>query len=183
MSEVYVVVGVSGVGKSTVVNEALKTVSGIEIVNFGDAILEEALREKLVEDRDQLRLLETEVQRRLQVAVAKKIGQMKGKILVDTHLTIPTPDGYIPGLPSDVLEELKPKRIVIIEASPGDVLKRRLLDQSRSRVDESLEEIQEHLDVDHATAMAMAVQTGCSVKIIQNDIVEKAGKELARVFH
>jgi adenylate kinase len=182
MSDVYVVAGLSGVGKSSVVNRALAQVSEVKRVNFGDAILEEALKQKLVENRDELRLLETEVQRDLQARAAKHISEMEGKVIVDTHLTIPTPDGYVPGIPVDILVSLDPKRIIILEADPGDILKRRILDRGRARVDESLEEIEEHFDFDRAAAIAMAIQVGAPVKIIRNDVVEEAGEELAKLL-
>jgi adenylate kinase len=182
LSDVFLVAGLSGVGKSSVVNSALAKVKGVVRVNFGDAILREALDEKLVKNRDELRLLDPEVQRRLQAKAAAKIGQMEGKVVVDTHLTIPTPDGYVPGIPVEILVSLNPKRIVILEADPGDILKRRILDRGRSRVDESLEQIEEHFDFDRAAAISMSIHVGSPVKIIRNDVVEEAGEELARIF-
>lgn len=182
MSEVFVVAGLSGVGKSSVVNHALEKVRGVERVNFGDAILNEALKDNLVENRDELRFLEPEVQRKLQARAARNISEMEGKVIVDTHLTIPTPDGYVPGIPVDILVSLNPSRIIILEADPGDILKRRILDRGRARVDESLEEIEEHFDFDRAAAIAMAIQVGAPVKIIRNDRVEVAGEELAKLL-
>ena len=160
MADVYLVAGLSGVGKSSVVEYALKKSPGIRRVNFGDAILREATEQKLVKNRDELRFLDLDVQRVLQVNAARRIVKMEGKVVVDTHLTIPTPDGYVPGIPLDILIELKPKRIVILEADPGDILKRRILDKGRARVDETLEQIEEHFDFDRAAAIAMAIQVG-----------------------
>jgi adenylate kinase len=170
------------VGKSSVVNYALEKAKGIERVNFGDTVLKIALEKGLVENRDKLRLLEPEQQTMLQAEAAKRIGEMRGRIVVDTHLTIPTPDGYVPGIPLSVLLELNPRRIVILEADPGDILKRRILDGGRARVDETLEKIEEHFDFDRAAAIAMAIQVGCPVKIITNDKVEDAGEELAKLL-
>lgn len=45
---VYLVAGLSGVGKSSVVQYALKKAKGIKGVNFGDAILWEAAATTLV---------------------------------------------------------------------------------------------------------------------------------------
>lgn len=177
MAEVYLVAGLSGVGKSSVVNYALERIEGIKRVNFGDAIMKEALDRGLVENRDELRLLDTSVQKQLQSSAAKKIGEMEGRVILDTHLTIPTPDGYVPGIPIDVLTELNPRKIVILEADPGDILKRRILDKGRARVDETLEEIEEHFDFDRAAAISMAIQVGSPVKIITNDVIGEAGEE------
>ncbi len=182
MSEVYVVAGLSGVGKSSVVKYALTQVKEVARVNFGDAILEEALRQKLVKNRDELRFLDLGTQRDLQTRAARRIGKMQGKVIVDTHLTIPTPDGYVPGIPLDVLVELRPRKIVILQADPGDILRRRILDRGRARVDETLEQIEEHFDFDRAAAIAMAIQVGAPVKIIRNDTIERAGEELAKLL-
>ncbi|RLI29796.1 adenylate kinase [Candidatus Bathyarchaeota archaeon] len=182
MSEVYIVVGLSGVGKSSVIEYALSKKPEVVRVNFGDAVLDEAMKMNLVKSRDELRLLDAEVQRDLQLRAARRIGNMEGKIVVDTHMTIPGPDGYLPGLPMDVLQELKPKKIIIIWAKPHEVLKRRLLDKTRTRVDEDMDEIGEHMDFDRAASMAIAVHLGIPVKPIENDIVERAGQELAEAL-
>ncbi|MFY9982707.1 MAG: AAA family ATPase, partial [Methanoregula sp.] len=62
--------GVPGVGKTTVVNEALAKLKseGVEYqpINFGSFMFEVAKTEVLVQDRDQMRSLDRADQKRLQ---------------------------------------------------------------------------------------------------------------------
>ena len=92
---VVIVTGVPGVGKSTVMAAAEEY--GYKIVNFGTTMFEEAQKEG-VNDRDDMRKLAIEDQQRLQKQAGEKISQM-GDVVVDTHASILTPSGYMPGLP------------------------------------------------------------------------------------
>ena len=92
---VVVVTGVPGVGKSTVMGAAEEY--GYKIVNFGTTMFEEAQKEG-VSDRDDMRKLAVEEQQRLQKQAGEKISKM-GNVVVDTHASILTPAGYMPGLP------------------------------------------------------------------------------------
>ena len=65
-----IITGVPGVGKTTVVNEALKKLKseGVEYqsINFGSFMFEVAKKENVVQDRDQMRTLDRAVQKQLQ---------------------------------------------------------------------------------------------------------------------
>ncbi len=187
---IVVVVGVPGVGSTTVTNKAVEKLKeeGIEyeIVNFGTVMLEIAKERGLVEDRDQLRKLPPETQKEIQKLAGKKIAEMgkEKNIIVDTHSTIKTPKGYLPGLPIWVLEELKPDIIVLVEADNSEILMRRLKDESRNRDLESTEDIGEHIFMNRAAAMTYAVLTGATVKIIKNrdNLLDKAVEEMIQVL-
>ncbi|WP_456419089.1 adenylate kinase [Methanocaldococcus infernus] len=185
-----VVVGVPGVGSTTVTNKAVEKLreEGInyKIVNFGTVMLEIAKEEGLVENRDQLRKLPPEKQKEIQRLAGKRIAEMAKEedIIVDTHSTIKTPKGYLPGLPIWVLEELKPDIIVLVEADSNEVLMRRLKDETRQRDFESTEDIDEHLFMNRAAAITYAVLTGATVKIIKNrdNLLDKAVEEMVKVL-
>ena len=89
---VVVVTGVPGVGKIVMV---AAEEYGYKIVNFGTTMFEEAQNEG-VSDRDDMRKLAVEDQQRLQKQAGEKISKM-GNVVVDTHASIPTPSGYMPG--------------------------------------------------------------------------------------
>ncbi|MEM2508848.1 MAG: AAA family ATPase, partial [Candidatus Thermoplasmatota archaeon] len=89
-----VVAGIPGAGKTTV----LKEVKGIEIINYGDVMFSIAKKKNLVNDRDEIRKLPIDEQRKLQKEAAKFISKKKN-VIIDTHCTIKTRDGYMPGLP------------------------------------------------------------------------------------
>lgn len=168
---VIVVAGTPGVGKTTVLKTALKNTSvDFTIVNYGDVMMEEA-RKKGVKDRDEMRHLPPEVQREIQRRAGEEIaGRARdGPVIVDTHCTIKTPAGYLPGLPVWVLDALKPNKILLIEAEPEEIMGRRMKDSTRMRDSEVLPEIEEHQMINKAAAMAYAAFTGATVKIIKNN--------------
>ncbi len=169
-----IVAGVPGVGKTTIMEEVAKR-TNYRIVNYGTVMLEMARKEGLVEHRDEMRKLPVEIQRRLQREAAEIIGKMEN-VIVDTHLTIKTRAGYLPGLPVWVLDKLKPELIVIIEASAAEIVGRRARDESRERDYESEKEIKEHLDANRYAAFACSVYSGANVLILENNegMVERA---------
>ena len=117
--KLVVVTGIPGSGSTTVLSKALEEVDYIHL-NYGDIMTEIAIEEKLVENRDQLRKLPAETQKIIQKKAAKRIKEKSESenVIVDTHCTISTPDGFLPGLPIWVLEELKPSNFILIEANP-----------------------------------------------------------------
>jgi adenylate kinase len=93
---------------------------------------------------------------------------MGGRVFVDTHCTVRTPRGYLPGLPKWVLETLKPKQIILVEADPEEILRRRISDESRKREKSPLEDIEEHQEMNRKVAMVYSTLTGAIVTIIKN---------------
>lgn len=163
---VVVVTGIPGVGKTTVMKKAAEGLD-ITFVTFGTVMSEIALELALVKDRDEMRKLTLAQQRDLQVRTAKRVGAMKN-VIVDTHATVKTPKGYMPGLPEWVLKELKPSAFVVVEADPKEIFERRAKDLTRNRDPDSVEQIAEHQFVNRAAAMAYAALTGATVKIVYN---------------
>ena len=167
--KVVVVAGIPGSGSTTVLKQALKDTEYVH-VNYGDVMLEIAKDMDLVKDRDSMRKLAPEVQKEVQkkAAQAIRISSEKSNTIVDTHCTIKTPLGFLPGLPQWVLEELQPDMFVLIEADDDEILMRRISDTSRTRDMEKLRDIELHQEMNRSTAMTYAVLTGATVKIIQN---------------
>lgn len=174
--KVVVVAGIPGSGSTTVLKKALEGLDYVH-VNYGDVMLEIAKGKGLVEDRDSIRKLSPEVQKEVQREAAKSIRERaeQSNIIVDTHCTIKTPKGFLPGLPSWVLEELKPNQFVLIEADGDEILLRRISDTTRTRDAEKLQDINLHQEMNRAVSMAYAAQTGATVQIIANhdDELEK----------
>ena len=179
--KVVVVAGIPGSGSTTVLKHALKDTEYVH-VNYGDVMLEIAKDMALVEDRDSMRKLAPEVQKEVQKKAAKTIRLRSEKFntIVDTHCTIKTPLGFLPGLPQWVLQELQPDMFILIEADGDEILMRCISDISRTRDMEKLQDIQLHQEMNRATAMSYAVLTGATVKIIQNhdDRLEESVNEM-----
>ena len=104
------------------------------------------------------------------LGTAKRIKERSESenVIVDTHCTINTPSGFLPGLPIWVLNELQPNLFVMIEANPDEIIYRRLNDDTRSRDIERAKDIQLHQEMNRAASMAYATLTGATVKIIEN---------------
>lgn len=179
---IIVVTGIPGVGKTTVMKNAAEGMD-IKFVTFGTVMAEIAKEMGLVKDRDEMRKLTLEQQKELQIKSAEKVASM-GNVILDTHCTIKTPKGYMPGLPEWVIKKLNPTAIVIVEADPEEIYNRRVNDPARNRDPDSKEQIAEHQMINRAVAMAYAAMTGSTVKIVFNhdNAIDAAVKEVAPVL-
>lgn len=183
--KVVVVAGIPGSGSTTVLKHALEDLN-YEHVNYGDVMLEIAQEKGLVEDRDDMRRLQADVQKSVQKAAAKNIRERskQSNIIVDTHCTIKTPAGFLPGLPPWVLEELQPDLFVLVEADPDEILLRRISDTSRTRDTEMIQDIALHQEMNRAASMTYAILTGATVKFIKNhnDQLDAAVEEITKTL-
>jgi adenylate kinase len=161
-----IVTGIPGVGKTTVMEAAAKA-RDLKIAVYGSVMFEVASAKGLVKSRDEIRKLPAETQKAIQKEAAKRIAGM-GDVIVDTHCSIKTPTGYLPGLPAWVLTELEPSAIVLVEADPKEILRRRQGDATRKRDEDSLEAITEHQEYNRRFAAAYATLTGATVHTVQN---------------
>jgi adenylate kinase len=183
-----IITGVPGVGKTTVINEALKKLKeqGIEYqsINFGTFMFEVAKAENIVQDRDQMRTLDRAVQKKLQQSAGQAIAKLSGNILIDTHASVKTPKGYLAGLPEWVLREIMPDIIVLVETDDDQILMRRLTDETRARDKEGSRSIAEHQQFNRSIAAAYAMMTGCTIKMITNAdfLLERSSVDLADVL-
>ena len=181
MGRVIVVTGIPGTGKTTVCNEALRlaeqTRKRIQAVNYGSIMVELSRKRGNSLHRDELRRSGLTFQRNLQAEAAKiiskKTGEVEGDLIVDTHMSIKTANGYLAGLPFHVLQLLNPDIFVLVEAEPHEVLSRRFRDKTRKRDKVLEDEIMEEFLFSRLMAVACAVLTGASVKMVRNP----AGKQ------
>jgi adenylate kinase len=186
--KVVVVVGVPGVGKTTVINEAVRQAkeAGLQfqVLNFGDVMLELALSQGLVENRDEIRKLRVDTQMALQAEAARDIAKRasSSSVILDTHAIIKTSQGYWPGLPEPVVKALHPNHIVVVEADPQAVISRRAKDQGiRNRSDDlTAEELRFTMEVNRQAAISSAVLSGASVVFVKNE-EGKAGEAAAQI--
>ena len=167
--KLVVLTGIPGSGSTTVLNKALEEVDYLHL-NYGDIMTEIAVEKGLVENRDELRKLPAETQKEIQKEAGIRISEKSEStnVIVDTHCTINTPAGFLPGLPIWVLEQLQPDLFILIEAYPDEIIYRRLNDDSRERDVQKAKDIQLHQEMNRAASMAYATLTGATVKILSN---------------
>ena len=161
-----IVMGLPGAGKSTVLSAASK--SDYKILNYGDLMFEIAKVKFGISARDEMRKLSPERQKEVQAAVGDQLAKMEGKILLDTHCSVSTPSGYLPGLPLSLLSKLRVEKLVLITAPVEEVLARRDADRTRSRDPEAPESLSEHDAMNRALLAAYSCVTGAPAAIVSN---------------
>jgi adenylate kinase len=183
-----VIVGIPGVGKTTVITEVrsnlqrrgLKSATAV----FGTLMFEEA-KKTLVKNRDEMRNLSIAVQKNLQEEAAKKISKMnEGFIIIDTHLFIKSSEWFYPGVPMNVIQIIKPTHLLLIIADANEITSRRQKDDTRHRDLLSKEGIQQEIDLSKMMIASLANLTGSPFAIIENNNNEaaKAAENIAKIL-
>jgi adenylate kinase len=183
-----IVVGVPGVGKSTIINNATETLqkkgTSVKTVVFGSVMFEEA--KKLgIHDRDELRKQTIDVQQRLQNMAAEHISKLNDSIVfVDTHLFIKTQSGYYPGLPMNLILKMDPQRLILVTADSDEILNRRKKDTTRTRDLISDDEINRDIQVSISMISSLSILTGAPFEIIYNhdDMIASATSQLVELL-
>lgn len=169
---ITIVVGIPGVGKTTVITKTKDKLllSGYKatVVVFGSVMLSEA-KKMGIGDRDQIRKLSLSGQQNLQNLAADYICSVKEDlVIVDTHLFIRTPSGFFPGIPQNVIQKLKPRNLILITATPEEILARRAKDESRNRDMVSIEEIKKELGLSISMISTISILSGSAFEIVDN---------------
>jgi adenylate kinase len=182
-----IVAGVPAVGKTTVLKEIEEDVKDrFQILNVGEEMSRIAREMGLERGRDELKDLPLGIQEEIRKkAVRKALEALKrGSLLLETYCSVRTEKGYLPGLPRDLLMDLRPRQIVLLEADPDEILVRRVKDTSRKRKLEYVALIDQHQRMGRVFAMTYATLTGAPVKMIQNHDgkLERAASELMAIL-
>jgi adenylate kinase len=183
-----VVVGVPGVGKTTVITKAAELLnqsgSKTRVMVFGSLMLDEA-KKMGIKDRDEMRKLSVTSQRELQEMAARIISTIQSdNLIIDTHLFINTGEGRYPGIPRNLLDILSPTHLIMISADPEEIFARRMQDDTRNRDLISIDGIKNDLEVAISMIAASSVISGAPFKIIFNhrDRLHDAVSELVEVM-
>ncbi len=172
-SKKIVIVGIPGVGKTTVVTKVFEILNtknkSASVVSFGNLMFEEALQYG-IKDRDDLRKLSISQQQDLQKKAAERIAKLNDNVvIIDTHAFITTPAGFYPGLPDYVIKIIKPSNFISISARPEVIFNRRKQDETRQRDLVSIDLIKKELAVQDAMLSSCSVLSGSPLKTILND--------------
>jgi adenylate kinase len=192
VNKTIIITGIPGSGKTTVCNAVEKRAKQagkkVDVVNYGTVMVKILQKYKKEMNRDAMRKADIPFQRKLQretaEAVSEKLAQLEGTTIVDTHMSIKTPEGYLAGLPHHVLQLLKPEMFVLVEAQPREISSRRMRDATRKR-DVAIEEaVKEELLFSRLMAGACAVLTGVPVKTVINaeGKQEEAAKDVLKAL-
>ncbi len=171
-SKKIIIVGIPGVGKTTVVSRVVELLKEknikVSVSIFGTVMFDEA-KKKGVQNRDDLRKLSVREQKELQSMAARTISAINDDvIIVDTHAFISTKEGFYPGLPHNVLEILNPDSFIMITARPEEIYNRRMTDTTRTRDIVSIDAIKKELDVTSAMLSTCSILCGSPIKMVLN---------------
>ena len=174
MPGTIIVAGIPGVGKTTVLKE-LESVAreknvALKIVNFGNVMNDLFKKTGKTIHRDHMRKQDINLQSKIQQQAARIIAKTPGNsaLVVDTHMFVKTTDGIWPGTPRKVLEALDPSMIILIEADPEQIARRRSTDSTRYRDSGSIEDARADLQWSRYMASANAVLAGVPIQIVLN---------------
>jgi adenylate kinase len=167
-----IIVGIPGVGKTTVVSRVVELLKEknvkVSVSIFGTVMFDEA-KKKGVQNRDDLRKLSVKEQKELQSMAARTISSIADDVvIVDTHAFISTQEGFYPGLPHNVLEILNPDSFIMITARPEEIYNRRMTDTTRTRDIVSIDAIKKELDVTSAMLSTCSILCGSPIKMVLN---------------
>ena len=167
-----IIVGIPGVGKTSLVTKVVELIKSknktTSVHSYGTVMLELA-KDFGVKDRDELRTLPVEKQKKLQRLAAEKLASLNDDVIfVDTHAFISTKAGFYPGLPNHVIQIIEPTNFIAIPASPDEIHNRRIKDETRNRDTISIEEIKKELAVQDAMLSSCSVLSGSPMKVIFN---------------
>src|SRR6266516_1049914 len=174
MPETTNVAGIPGVGKTTVLQEldsvAKEKKVPLKIINFGNVMNDLFKKSGKTIHRDHMRREDITLQSRIQQRAARVIPQTPGNsaLVVDTHMFVKTTDGIWPGTPRKVLEALDPNIIVLIEADPEEIARRRAADTTRYRDGGGVDDAKADLQWSRYMASANAVLAGVPIQIVHN---------------
>jgi adenylate kinase len=138
-----------------------------------------------ISDRDDIRKLNVNEQKELQNKASDYIRTIKDEIIiVDTHLFIRTPSGFLPGIPENVIKKLKPTNLVLITATPEEIMERRATDNSRERDLISIEDINRELDLARSMISTISVLSSAPFEIVNNrsNMLESASNRILEIL-
>ncbi len=172
VSKKVVIVGIPGVGKSTLVTKIVEILNSrqksVSVNSFGTLMFEEAQKNG-IKNRDDLRKLSMEEQLNLQKKAAQKIAKLEDElVIIDTHTFINTNAGFYPGLPHNILEIIKPSNFISVYARPEEVYNRRMKDTTRQRDVVSIDNIKKEMAISDAMLSSCAVFSGSPMKPVFN---------------
>ena len=178
----YVIMGLPGAGKTTVITSLKKLMPELKVVNFGDIALEAGKRLYKIQSRDDMRKkLSVGQQQKLQEEAVAVLSRMtEHNVLLDTHCAVKTATGYLPGLPFWMLQKLKINGFILVSAKPEEIFNRRKNDSERpGRDTETLDEMKLHDAISRDMLATYAVLAGAPAMIVENSEgkVEDAAKK------
>ncbi|MFX0097124.1 MAG: adenylate kinase [Candidatus Hodarchaeota archaeon] len=166
-----IISGVPGAGKSSTCERIKSLMKKVKTINFGDMVYELSVEKhpEMISTRESIRELPRNDYLEIQKMAARRIAELDSDVIIDTHLSLKTSQGFYPGLPKEVLEIIRPDVIVILEPDPVEIYRRRLKDRQedlRNRDQEDRDMIAFHMEVNRLFGVSYSALIGCYLNVI-----------------
>jgi len=127
MQPIIMVTGIPGVGKTTISKNPLVGDIGVLVQTFGELMLFKGKELGLVQTGAELAKIPLHIRQKLQMMAAERIlnDAKSMPVVIDGHLLVDTPTGFVPGLPYECVTSLGLSAIIILTAPASDILSRR----------------------------------------------------------
>lgn len=187
MAKLFLILGTPGAGKTAVI----RGVKEAELFSVGTEMLAEYSKEFGVTERDQMRKLmipNPDDAERIRYSVFKRVVAKSGTVAIDTHASIKSGTGYLPGFSHEDLELLKGqiKAIIYIDVNTKDLLERREKDKTRVREQDTEDDLDQYREVNIALTTTYSLYLEVPFYIIKNgndlEATQKAVSELIRAY-
>lgn len=166
----YVIMGLPGVGKTSVVKEVLNK-TNLKHLHWGNLSEKVAKEMGVIKNIDELRNSDPQKQIDVRNEVVKEILEVarNGDILIETHAALKGPHGYFPGLTQEIIKEINPDVFIVVEAGAEFIMKRRKGDKTRERKDDiTLWDVEESIFVTRSMVSTYAVLAEGTVFFVEN---------------
>lgn len=168
MSRRIALLGLSGVGKTTMLNRLSGRVAFTHLEASRLIKAEQARRSIVAQSSEALRTGPVLDNQALLVAGFKHEARtIDGSIVFDGHSVIDGGNGLIK-IPVDVFAPLEIQAICILQAPPADILARRQGDTARARPARSANALAEHQELAIEVARAIAEQLNLPFSLLRN---------------
>jgi len=176
---VVIVLGIPGVGKSTVSKRVQANLSSVIATDFADHMLDD---ESL---RDTLQYLSIQDRRPLfeiaKARISKMVSEHDGTMLLEAHIVLRV-QGEIRNLGLSLFDLVRPSDLVLVDAPAEVILDRRRTDIRRARQVETVESLRELQVHCYLRALQVSFSLGVPLSLIANQDLESSVKRLADVL-
>jgi adenylate kinase len=166
------VTGVPGVGKTSICSHPDISRTELNVVDFGARMLVSGRQQGLIDSLDQLKALAPSSRLALQRSVVEQISteSQHQTIVLDGHLVVATPTGFVPGMPAECIDELRLSAIFIVQATTEEVLLRRKLNQPKyvSSPGVPTEMVSIHAELTRSAALSYCLTHAVPIQMVPN---------------
>jgi adenylate kinase len=174
MQPIIMVTGIPGVGKTTISKNPLVGDIGVLVQTFGELMLFKGKELGLVQTGAELAKIPLHIRQKLQMMAAERIlnDAKSMPVVIDGHLLVDTPTGFVPGLPYECVTSLGLSAIIILTAPASDILSRRENNKAKYQLmngRSGIDRIAFHEELLVKASLQYAILSGASLECIPND--------------